>query len=781
MTETITDLLAGPPKIVTCGVELFEETLATQGVDAVHVDWRPPVGDAGALARVLGDPRHADANATALERITAATPHWTGVTTAREALGLEVGQFLHAGPPLTWERASGPMRGALIGAMLYEGMADTPEQAVAIAERGDLELSPCHHHATVGPMAGVVSPSMPLHVIENTAFGNRAYCTLNEGLGKVLRYGAYAPEVVERLRWMQDVLGPAMGDAIAVHGPLDLRALISQALQMGDELHNRNRAATSLFVREMIPALLDTGRQVAELAEVARFVNGNDHYFLNLVMPAAKSATDPARDIPGSSVVVAMARNGTDFGIQISGTGDAWFTGPAQVPDGLFLGDYTVEDANPDIGDSTITENVRGRRVRDGGRPGDRPVRRRRGRRRARGDPDHVRDHAGGAPRLPDPDPGVPRHPRRHRRGQGRALRARALREHRDRREGARRRPGRRGARDPTDGGVHGGGRRARRAGARSHARRRMSTDPVLVTGAAGKTGRAVIAALRARGAPVRALVHRAEQTGVVREAGADEVVVGDQRDVTTLTDALSGTACVYAIAPNMHPDEVAMGEALVAACRRAGVGRLVYHSVINPHASAMPHHHDKLTVEEHLLESGLVPTVLRPNAYHENVLGYLDEMLATGRYTVPYGVTRPLWSVALDDVAVLAARVCTEDGHAHATYDLSGPDGVTAADVARTVGMLTGRPVLARPLAPDDWADERGLTGETRRRLTAMAAHYDAHGSPGNPRVLRCLLDRVPTGFADWARTHLADRRASDVAGVATRSPEVSVKVDDE
>jgi hypothetical protein len=250
------------------------------------------------------------------------------------------------------------MRGALIAAMLYEGMADTPEQAAAIGERGELELSPCHEHAAVGPMAGVVSPSMPMFVVENRAFGNRAHCTFNEGLGKVLRYGAFGPEVIERLHWMQAVLQPAMAAAVERLGSMDLRAIIVQALQMGDELHNRNRAASSLFVREVVPPLLEAGIDPGDLADVVRFVNGNEHFFLNLGMPAAKSALDPARDLPGSSVVVAMARNGTDFGIQISGTGDRWFTGPAQVPDGLFLGDYGPDDANPDIGDSTITETA---------------------------------------------------------------------------------------------------------------------------------------------------------------------------------------------------------------------------------------------------------------------------------------------------------------------------------------------------------------------------------------------------------------------------------------
>lgn len=352
-------LLEGPPSVVTVGVELFARTLAEQGVDVVPVDWRPPVEPlADELARIVADPRTSAANAIGLERVLAAEPRWVGVTTAATALGLERGQFLHAGPPIAWEQASGPLRGALIGAMLLEGLADTPEAAEALAARGAIELSPCHHHAAVGPMAGVVSPSMPMFVIENGAFGNRAHATLNEGLGKVLRYGAFGPEVLERLRWMAGVLAPAMAAAIGRLGSLDLRAMAVQALQMGDELHNRNRAASALVVREVVPALLDSGIDPGDVADVVRFVNGNEHFFLNLGMPAAKSAMDPARGLAGSSLVVAMARNGTEFGIQLSGTGDRWFTGAAQVPDGLFLGDYGPDDANPDIGDSTIMETA---------------------------------------------------------------------------------------------------------------------------------------------------------------------------------------------------------------------------------------------------------------------------------------------------------------------------------------------------------------------------------------------------------------------------------------
>lgn len=353
----LADLLDGPPTVVTAGVELLETSLRDQGIEVLPVDWRPPLDDlAEPLVRVVADPRTQDANATAVERITAAEPRWVGVAPAHDVVGIGAGQFLHAGPPITWERASGPLRGALVGAMIYEGMADTPEQATRIGERDGLELVPCHDRGAVGPMAGVVSPSMPMVVVDNGAFGSTAASTLNEGLGKVLRYGAYGDEVVARLRWMQEVLGPAMHAAVQRLGSLDLRAIVVQAMQMGDELHNRNRAASALLVREMVPPLLEAGIDPGDLADIVRFINGNEHFFLNLGMAAAKSAVDPARDLPGSSVVVAMARNGTDFGIQVSGTGDRWFTAPAPVPDGLFLGGHGPEDANPDIGDSTITE-----------------------------------------------------------------------------------------------------------------------------------------------------------------------------------------------------------------------------------------------------------------------------------------------------------------------------------------------------------------------------------------------------------------------------------------
>jgi hypothetical protein len=370
---SLQSLLAGEPEVVTVGVELFADALREQGVAVTPVEWRPPVsGTQQALATVVGDVRREEANATALQRMLTAGAELVDVQPADEALELAAGSFLHAGPPLTVDRASGPMLGALIGAVLFEGLepdAAAAEKALRTGRTSQgvaITLDPCHHHRTVGPMAGVVSPSMWVFVLKDPVHGGTAFCSLNEGLGNVLRYGAYGPEVIERLQWMSRVLGPLLQVAVrrrvAGAGPIDIKAIVGQMLQMGDEGHNRNRAGTMMLVRELVPELLEgaddlpAGLGLTDVAEVVRFCNGNDHFFLNLVMPACKLALDAARDVPGSTLVTAMARNGTDFGIQVSGTGDQWFTGPASVPDGLYLGDYGPDDANPDIGDSAITE-----------------------------------------------------------------------------------------------------------------------------------------------------------------------------------------------------------------------------------------------------------------------------------------------------------------------------------------------------------------------------------------------------------------------------------------
>jgi hypothetical protein len=251
------------------------------------------------------------------------------------------------------------MRGGLMAAMMFEGLADTPDDAAARLEAGTgITLEPCHHHGAVGPMAGIVSPSMWMFELRDDANDGTSWCSLNEGLGKVLRYGAYSPDVIERLRWMTDVLGPLLQAAVRRRGRIDVKAIIAQMVQMGDEGHNRNRAGTLMLLRELLPDLISADAPSSTVAEVVRFVSGNDHFFLNLVMPAAKLQTAAGAGIPGASVVTTMARNGTDFGIQVSGTGSSWFTAPAAVPDGLYLGRYGPDDANPDIGDSTIAETV---------------------------------------------------------------------------------------------------------------------------------------------------------------------------------------------------------------------------------------------------------------------------------------------------------------------------------------------------------------------------------------------------------------------------------------
>jgi hypothetical protein len=368
MTGPVSVPMSSPTHVVSVGADLLADAVAAQATGVTRVDWRPPMpGTESDLAAVAADPLRLDANRRALAAMLGVTARLVDVAPAAEVLGLERGQFLHAGPPITWERASGPLRGALMGGAALEGLVEDPEDSVALFEAGrGVSLEPCHHHRAVGPMAGVVTPSMWMFVLEDPATGARTHCSLNEGLGKVLRYGAYSPEVLTRLSWMRDVLGPLLRTAVravaADGGGVDVTGILTQMLQMGDEAHNRNRAGTLMLLRDLSPALVSgaesAGFATGDVAEALRFVGGNDHFFLNLAMPACKLALDAARGTEGSTMVVAMARNGTDFGIQVAGTGDEWFTGPAQVADGLFLGDYGPEDANPDIGDSAITETA---------------------------------------------------------------------------------------------------------------------------------------------------------------------------------------------------------------------------------------------------------------------------------------------------------------------------------------------------------------------------------------------------------------------------------------
>jgi hypothetical protein len=359
----INELFGSELSVINLGLESFAQNLAQEGTPAVHVDWRPPAGgDRKAIAALdaLAAGTTIDvekANDEAIRRIQAAKPTIVGIGIAQDVVpGMAKDLILHAGPPVTWDTMCGPMRGAVIGGIMYEGLAKTPAEAEALAASGTIRFDPCHHHNAVGPMAGIMTASMPVWILENKAFGNKAFCTLNEGLGKVLRYGAYSDEVLDRLRWMRDELAPILSAALERHGPIDMKSVIAQVLQMGDEGHNRNRAGTSLIIRELAPHLVMLDYPKEHVSRVLAFMNTNDHFFLNLTMPSAKSTVDAAAGIEGSSIITTMARNGTEFGIKLSGLPGRWFTGPAGVVDGLYLPGFGPDDAARDIGDSVITE-----------------------------------------------------------------------------------------------------------------------------------------------------------------------------------------------------------------------------------------------------------------------------------------------------------------------------------------------------------------------------------------------------------------------------------------
>ncbi len=299
------------------------------------------------------------ANAEACERMMEARPVLVGLGKARDAIpGMRENLLLHAGPPITWERASGPMRGAITGALIFEGKAKDEAEAKALVESGQIELDPCHHHQTVGPMAGVTSPSMSVYILENKTHGNMSYSNLNEGYGKVLRYGAYSEEVLDRLRWMEEVMAPVLADALEASGGVDIRALLAEALHMGDEGHNRNKAGSILYTTKLAPFVAKAAPSPEVAAKILQTLGDNALSVLNPVMAACKGMVDAAHGVEGSTIVTVMARNGTDFGIRVSGLGDRWFTAPVAVPQGLYFPGFNAEDASGDIGDSTITETA---------------------------------------------------------------------------------------------------------------------------------------------------------------------------------------------------------------------------------------------------------------------------------------------------------------------------------------------------------------------------------------------------------------------------------------
>jgi hypothetical protein len=359
-TRKIQDLFGKPITVVNLGLQSMAQAVQAQGVPVIDINWQPPAEGVTRLQFTKNGIDIDTANAEVCRRIKQGRPVLVGMGIAKDVIpGMHDHLILHAGPPISWERMCGPQRGAVMGALIYEGIAIDEQEASQIAASRLIEFSPCHHHHSVGPMAGVISPSMPVFIIENKSFGNLAYCTLNEGLGKVLRYGGMGPEVYARLNWMETDLYPTLDRALqSLPDGIDLRSLIAQAIHMGDECHNRNRAATSLFLRAIAPALARTNFNNETLAKVIEFIDRNDHFFLNLSMPAGKAMLEPAEGVTGSTIITVMARNGTDFGIRLACMPERWFVTAAGKVQGLYFPQFTDADANPDIGDSTVTETA---------------------------------------------------------------------------------------------------------------------------------------------------------------------------------------------------------------------------------------------------------------------------------------------------------------------------------------------------------------------------------------------------------------------------------------
>ena len=296
------------------------------------------------------------ANEEAVRRLTSGDPVLVDVAPAGEVIpGMEGMMITHSGPPIEWGRMCGAQQGAIIGMVLYEGWAGGPNEARAMLEKGEIRLEPNHHHDAVGPMAGTISPTAPVWVVENRAFGNRAFCRQVEGRQQ---FGEFSEDALEGLRRWRDVWAPTLRDALRQMGGLDLNPIIIQALQMGDELHNRHSASSSLFANKMAIAISEADIPKERALPTLHYLAGHNLIFLGLAMACGKAITDPASGIEYSTVVTAMARNGTEFGIRVSGLGDAWFSAPAPEVDGLFLPGYAVGDAGLDMGDSAIAETV---------------------------------------------------------------------------------------------------------------------------------------------------------------------------------------------------------------------------------------------------------------------------------------------------------------------------------------------------------------------------------------------------------------------------------------
>jgi hypothetical protein len=301
------------------------------------------------------------ANDEALKIILGARPLLVDVASALEVVpGMTANTILHSAPAIEWSRMCGPHRNGIIGAALWEGLAPDPARAEQMIERGDIILAPCHHHDSVGAGAGITSASTPMLVIENDTAGNRAFSCISEGGGlRLLKWGVYDEGIGKHLTWQAKVLAPILRDAVRASGGIDVKSIISKAVQMGDECHNRTIASTSLFLRALLASLVDVKANESARLDSVRFLEEADQFFLHGIMAAAKSMLMPAVGLEYSTVVTAMARNGVDFGIQVAGLGDRWFIAPANDVEGLFFrSEWGYADAAPDLGDSSITETI---------------------------------------------------------------------------------------------------------------------------------------------------------------------------------------------------------------------------------------------------------------------------------------------------------------------------------------------------------------------------------------------------------------------------------------
>ncbi|WP_287447859.1 DUF1116 domain-containing protein, partial [Sellimonas sp.] len=365
-SEKLLQMLSEKPKIINLGLKSFAEVAEQFGCEVVQYDWMPPAGGNVELIKILNFLRHYDgldideANREVIAKVVASQPVIKDNVRAKEVIPeMREGKvILHAGPPVAYENMPDPMQGSCVGAVLFEEWADNEADARKLLESGEIRFIPCHHVKAVGPMGGITSPNMAVFVVENTTDGNEAYCTMNEGIGKVLRFGAYSEEVVERLRWMRDVLGPTLGRAIRELGGIDVNPLIAKAIAMGDEFHQRNIAASLAFLKEVAPTITKMDMDDKDRYDVIKFLSDTDQFFLNIMMATGKAVMDAARTIERGTIVTAMCRNGYEFGIRIAGMGDEWFTGPVNTPQGLYFTGYDGEDACPDMGDSAITETV---------------------------------------------------------------------------------------------------------------------------------------------------------------------------------------------------------------------------------------------------------------------------------------------------------------------------------------------------------------------------------------------------------------------------------------